>query len=111
VEPQGKQLVTWGGVKQTELYQNYPNPFNPETWMPYQLSRDSMVSITIHNATGVVVRRLDLGWKQSGVYQTQAHAAYWDGRNEAGEQVSSGVYFYTIQAGDFTATGKMALKK
>jgi len=109
VEPQRKQLVTWGRVKRTKLYQNYPNPFNPETWMPYQLSRQSRISITIHNATGVVVRRLDLGWKQSGIYQTQAHAAYWDGMDDSGQPVASGIYFYQLKADEFLAARKMIL--
>ena len=109
VTPGEKQLITWGKIRQSVLYQNYPNPFNPETWMPYQLSRDSRVSITIHNATGVVVRRLDLGWKQSGIYQTQAHAAYWDGIDNSGQPVASGVYFYQFKADEFLAVRKMIL--
>jgi hypothetical protein len=94
-----------------ELSQNYPNPFNPETWIPYHLSVDSQVEITIYEATGQQVRRLKVGWQTAGNYQGQDRAAYWDGRNKLGEPVASGVYFYTIQAGDFSDTRKMLLMK
>ena len=90
-----------------DLSQNYPNPFNPDTWIPYQLAEDVNVTIRIHDASGRLVRTLDLGRKPAGFYTNKVKAAYWDGRNEAGEQVASGIYFYTIQAGEFTATRKM----
>jgi hypothetical protein len=93
------------------LYQNYPNSFNPETWIPYQLAEDTDLTITIYSMSGQLVRSLRLGHKPAGFYTTKSKAAYWDGRNEAGEKVSSGVYFYTIQAGDFTATKKMVLAR
>jgi len=91
--------------------QNYPNPFNPDTWIPYQLSEVADVAITIYNVNGQVVRRLELGSKMPGYYIDKSKAAYWDGRNETGEQVASGVYFFTIQAGDSVVTKKMILKK
>ena len=91
--------------------QNYPNPFNPDTWIPYQLPEDVRVTVRLYSAAGGLVRTLRLGQKSAGFYIAKEKAAYWDGRNEAGEQVSSGVYFYTIQAGDFTATQKMVVAK
>ena len=97
--------------KETALLANYPNPFNPETWIPYQLARESNVQIRIHAVNGTLVRTLDLGHQPAGVYQQRSRAAYWDGRNQLGEPVASGVYFYTLTAGDFTATRKMLIKK
>lgn len=108
VEPSSdKMIMTWGGIKNC-LYQNYPNPFNPETWIPYQLVEDVDVSIRIYDIAGQLVRTLHLGRKPAGFYISKHKAAYWDGKNQAGEIVSNGVYFYTIQAGDFTAAKKMA---
>jgi hypothetical protein len=86
------------------LLQNYPNPFNPETWIPYQLSEPAYVTITIYNVNGQIVRQLDLGNRMPGRYIGRSRAAYWDGRNESGERVSSGVYFYQLQAGTFFAS-------
>ena len=93
------------------LLPNYPNPFNPETWIPYRLADPAEVSIYIHAADGKLVRTLALGELPAGVYQHKSRSAYWDGRNEFGEFVASGVYFYTLTAGDFTATGKMFIRK
>jgi hypothetical protein len=93
------------------VFQNYPNPFNPETWIPYQLSRDAQVEIVIYNSSGQMVRRLELGYKSAGTYVGRDFAAYWDGRNDAGENLASGTYFYKIQAGDFAAVRKMILVK
>jgi len=81
-----------------ELGQNYPNPFNPETWIPYQLAKDSLVEIEIYSATGVLVRQLDIGFKTAGNYTSTEHSAYWNGRNRQSEKVASGVYFYRIKA-------------
>ena len=97
--------------KETALLANYPNPFNPETWIPYELSKSSEVSISIHSLDGKVVRLLELGVLPAGVYHGKSRAAYWDGRNGFGESVASGIYFYTFTAGDFTATGKMIIRK
>ena len=95
----------------TILAQNFPNPFNPETWIPYQLSQPTEVSIQIYNVSGHLVRSLDLGWQATGSYMTPSSAAYWDGRNAVGERVASGIYFYTLQTADFTATRRMVILK
>ena len=95
----------------TALLANYPNPFNPETWIPYQLSKPASVTLTIYDIQGHVVRALDLGHQRAGLYQTRSRAAYWDGRNAVGEPVASGIYFYTLTAGDFSATRKMLIRK
>ena len=97
--------------KDTILAQNYPNPFNPETWIPYQLSKSAEVSIHIHNVAGHLIRTLDLGLKPTGSYMTPSTAAYWDGKNAAGERVASGIYFYTLQTADFAATRRMVILK
>ena len=96
---------------ETSLLPNYPNPFNPETWIPYQLSEPADVVVSIYAIDGRLVRRLDLGQMPSGVYRSRSRAAYWDGRNARGEPVASGIYFYTLQAGDFKATRKMVIRK
>ena len=93
------------------LLQNYPNPFNPETWIPYHLKDQASVVIRIHTAAGQLVRTLDLGHREAGVYGSRSRAAYWDGKSEAGEQVASGIYFYTMTAGDFSAMRKMIIRK
>ena len=95
----------------TILYPNYPNPFNPETWIPYQLAKPADVTLTIYDVQGRVVRALDLGHQRAGLYQNRSRAAYWDGRNEYGEPVASGLYFYTLTTGDFSATRKMLIRK
>jgi len=89
------------------LLQNYPNPFNPETWIPYQLAAESKVMIKIYDASGMLVRNLFVGRRKEGYYTKKAKAGYWNGRSNTGEQVVSGVYFYTIHAGTFTATRRM----
>ena len=95
--------------KASVLHQNYPNPFNPETWIPYGLSEASNIRIEIYSLSGQLIRTLDLGYKRPGFYTRRDNAAYWDGINERGEEVASGVYFYTIKAGDFSATRKMTV--
>ena len=95
----------------TALLPNYPNPFNPETWIPYRLSKGTEVMLTIHDVRGVLVRVLTLGHQLAGVYESRGRAAYWDGRNQHGEQVASGLYFYTLTAGEFTATRKLLILK
>ena len=97
--------------QQTSLLANYPNPFNPETWIPYQLAKPTDVTLTIYDISGRVVRYLDLGHQAAGTYQSRTRAAHWDGRNAQGEPVASGVYFYTLKAGDFAATRKMLIRK
>ena len=95
----------------TALLANYPNPFNPETWIPYQLSEAAEVTVTIYASDGSVVRTLALGHQAAGMYKNRTQAAYWDGKNELGETVASGLYFYTLTAGDFSATRKMLILK
>ena len=97
--------------KETVLLANYPNPFNPETWIPYQLSDPAEVTVSIYALDGKLVRTLELGQVPAGIYQSRSRAAYWDGRNAQGEPVASGVYFYTLRAGDFSATRKMVIRK
>ena len=93
------------------LLQNYPNPFNPDTWLPYQLAQNSPVSISIYNARGQLVRTLHLGNKNAGVYVAKDKAAYWNGRSIYGEKVASGVYYYTLETGEFRATRKLVIMK
>ena len=95
----------------TRLLANYPNPFNPETWIPYQLAEPSDVKITIYDARGVVVRQLALGHQLAGTYTSRSRAAYWDGRNNQGERVASGIYFYQFQAGNISSLRKMLILK
>ena len=95
--------------KETALLQNYPNPFNPETWIPFQLTKESHVVISIFNLQGQMIRRLDIGHRQAGLYLSKGRVAYWDGRSETGEQVASGVYFYTIDASGFRSTRRMVI--
>jgi hypothetical protein len=133
VEPSGAATTTFGGEKNGDiiaeamadlsteavnsvprefcLLQNYPNPFNPETWIPYHLQEASPVVIRIHNSVGQLARTLDIGYRDAGIYVSRSRAAYWDGRNESGEAVASGIYFYSITAGDYTAIRKMTVTK
>ena len=106
-----KGLLASRRPEQNALLANYPNPFNPETWIPYQLSKDADVTLTIYAVNGQIVRRLALGHHPAGMYHSRSRAAYWDGKNAFGEPVASGVYFYTLTAGDFTATRKMLIRK
>ena len=94
---------------ETALSANYPNPFNPETWIPYQLSNTSDVKITIYDVQGRVVRELDLGHQRAGYYTSRSRAAYWDGRNNRGERVASGIYFYQLQADNISLLRKMVI--
>ena len=95
----------------TALLTNYPNPFNPETWIPYQLAKPAEVTLTIYDIRGRVVRTLRLGHQPAGFYQNRSKAAHWDGHNHLGEKVATGVYFYTLKAGDYTATRKLLIRK
>ena len=97
--------------EETALLANYPNPFNPETWIPYQLAESSEVTLTIYDMNGQLVRRLALGHQTAGMYRSRTRAAYWDGRNQVGELVASGLYFYTLTADEFTATRRMLILK
>ena len=106
-----EQLLASLTPKETALLPNYPNPFNPETWIPYQLAKPAEVSISIHAADGQLVRTLKLGHQDVGMYESRSRAAYWNGRNAQGEPVASGVYFYTLKVGDFSATRKILIRK
>ena len=97
--------------EKTALLANYPNPFNPETWIPYQLAESGEVTLTIYDMNGAVVRRLGVGHRTAGMYRSRSRAAYWDGRNQFGEPLASGLYFYTLTAGEFSATRRMLILK
>ena len=97
--------------EETTLLANYPNPFNPETWIPYQLAESAEVTLTIYDINGQLVRRLAVGHQAAGMYKSRSRAIYWDGRNQLGESVASGLYFYTLTTGDFTATRRMLILK
>ena len=97
--------------EKTGLMPNYPNPFNPETWIPYQLAEPAEVILRIYAVNGELVRTLALGQTPAGIYQSRSRAAYWNGKNDVGESVASGLYFYTLTAGNFTATRKMLIRK
>ena len=100
-----------GRSAESALLANYPNPFNPETWIPYQLSASADVSVSIYAVDGRLIRTLALGHQAAGIYQSRSRAAHWDGRNAFGERVASGLYFYTLTAGDFMATRKLLIRK
>ena len=106
-----EQLLASLTPKETALLPNYPNPFNPETWIPYQLAAPADVSIAIYAVDGQLVRTLDLRHQAAGLYGSRSRAAYWDGRNALGEPVASGVYFYTLIAGNFVQTRQMLILK
>ena len=106
-----EQLLEALAPDTTALLANYPNPFNPETWIPYQLAKAADVTVTVYAPDGNVVRTLALGHQAAGMYKNRTQAAYWDGTNELGETMASGLYFYTLTAGDFTATRKMLILK
>ena len=97
--------------KETALLHNYPNPFNPETWIPYQLAESAEITLTIYDANGEMVRYLALGYQAAGMYRNRSRAVHWDGRNQLGEPVASGLYFYTLTAGEFSATRRMLILK
>ena len=111
IEPTGLKLTTLGHVKRTDLLQNFPNPFNPETWIPYRLAHDGAVQFSIYDANGTLVRSMDLGHQKAGHYVNLSSAAYWDGRNQDGEHVASGLYFYTLSTEDYKATRRMLIQK
>ena len=106
-----EHLISTTVPTETVLLRNYPNPFNPETWIPYDLVRDADVQIYIYDLNGESVRHLSVGFQAAGTYRTQSRAAYWDGRNSIGELVASGVYFYSLQAGQVKATRQMVIIK
>jgi hypothetical protein len=102
----------WSNIHQEyRLFQNYPNPFNPETWIPFQLPKASEVNIRIYNAAGQLVKTINLGYKQAGVYTGKSNAVYWNGRNDIGEKLASGIYFYELRTETFSTIRKMILLK
>jgi len=107
-----REFSSWAiPPERSELLQNYPNPLNPGTWIPYQLKDAGEVTIRIYNAAGELVREIDLGYKPAGLYVSPDRAAHWDGTNRFGTPVASGIYFYSIQAGDLTAVRKLTVLK
>ena len=106
-----EQLLVSLTPRETELLPNYPNPFNPETWIPYRLAEDAFVTLTIYDTVGQVVRTLDVGHRIAAAYENRSRAIHWDGKNGLGEPVASGIYFYNLTAGDFSATRKMLILK
>ena len=106
-----EQLLAALTPRETKLLANYPNPFNPETWIPYRLAEDAFVTLTIYDESGRVIRTLNVGHQIGAIYEAQSKAIYWDGKNELGEPVASGVYFYSLSAGDYSATRKMVILK
>ena len=106
-----EQLLAALTPDETALLPNYPNPFNPETWIPYQLEQGAEAAIMIYDVQGILVRRLALGYQAAGYYADRDRAAYWDGRNDRGESVASGVYVYRLRAGDYAAARRMVIVK
>ena len=106
-----KQLLAVLMPKETALLPNYPNPFNPETWIPYHLASPSVVQITIYNARGAIVHQMDLGHQREGYYTSRNRAAYWDGMNDVGESVASGIYFYQLRTDKASLLRKMVILK
>ena len=114
-----EQLLVSLTPTETKLLANYPNPFNPETSIPYRLAEDAFVKLTIYDLSGQIVRTLDVGHQIASAYESRSKAIYWDGRNQFGETVASGVYFYQLQvsssrsigAGDYSVTRKMLIVK
>ena len=120
VDEINKQNNPWGKIKDNQdkaesysntLGQNYPNPFNPQTWMPFTLAEDSDVVIKIYDVNGNLVRKLELGRNTAGKYTTRDNSAFWDGKNDSEESVSTGIYFYVLETDNFTSVKKMMLKK
>jgi hypothetical protein len=110
IDPSGRlKVVAFKPV--FDLLQNFPNPFNPETWIPFSLAKEIDVTIRIYNLRGQLVRTLDLGKMSAGFYDTKDKAAYWDGKDNYGQGVSSGIYFYNLTAGGFSATKKLIVIK
>ena len=103
---------SWGiPPEHSSLLQNFPNPFNPETWIPYQLAEGGDAIIRIYNVKGQLVKTLELGYKEAGIFTHRSRAVYWDGKNEQGDRVASGVYFYQLRTGNFAAMRRLILLK
>jgi hypothetical protein len=112
IDVSGKMKVTSLTKQATfALLQNFPNPFNPETWIPFHLGNDTDVTIRIFDIRGQEVRTIHLGQMPAGQYATKGKAVLWDGRDSYGQEVSSGIYFYSLTAGKFHATKKLTIIK
>ena len=111
IDPARNVFTQWSNIKRNRLLPSYPNPFNPETWIPFETAKDTNVTIQIFNHSGNLIRTLALGIDESGFSHLQRPACYWNGKSNQNEAVSSGTYFYTIQANHFTATRKMVILK
>jgi FlgD Ig-like domain len=110
-------IITWLGNTVSEptgaaplainsLSQNYPNPFNPQTTIAFSVKERGRVRLAVYDVSGALVRTL-----ANEDFAAGLHTATWDGRNDAGQPVASGVYFYKLIAGDFSHTRKMVLLK
>ena len=95
----------------TRLLPNFPNPFNPETWIPYVLAEPGEVVLRIFDVQGHLVRRFDLGYRSAGWYASRETAMHWDGSNEAGEHVSSGVYQVELLTRETVDCQRVMLRK
>ena len=91
-------------AKNYRLDQNYPNPFNPSTTISFEILKNDKVSLKVYDNQGRFVRSL-----LDNTFHAGRHTFSWDGRNDQGESVSAGVYFYTLKSSDFTQTRKMIL--
>ncbi|MDI6792995.1 MAG: FG-GAP-like repeat-containing protein [bacterium] len=101
---QGRQIPL-----RTSLGQSYPNPMNPECFIPFALASEAEVTLRIYTLSGQLIRTLDPGRLPAGTYHSKSRAAYWDGRDEDGREVSSGIYFYQLKAGSFLSVRKMII--
>jgi len=110
LNPKALHLTTWGEQK-FQILPIYPNPANPEVWIPYRLPQAAKVILQVTDIHGQLVREIHFGRQRAGMYDTKEKAAYWDGKTNSGETVSSGIYFCTIQAGDQMATRKAVIVK
>ena len=108
-----RQSLTIGDIvpNRSMLLANYPNPFNPETWIPYELSQDGSVTVQIFDSQGTTIRNLRVGYRSAGRYLSQSRAVYWDGKNQIGETVATGMYFYTLTSKNFSASRRMVIVK
>ena len=106
VAPDGTSVALLGPDQEMDyaLKANYPNPFNAGTVVHYRLGKRGSIDLGVYNAVGQRVRTLARGVLPSG-----DHRATWNGRDEFGRDVASGVYYYRLQAADFLAVGKMTL--
>ena len=89
---------------ENSLYENYPNPFNPSTIIRYSLKENMKTKLVVYNMLGQSVRVLYDGYQDAGV-----HKILWDSKDDKGNKVSCGVYFYKISAGSFSQTKRMTL--